>query len=112
VILLRFYARADHVVAVPGNEDPVGRRDGRSTKSGQNIGYYLPRDDHVVVQPRATQALITACQAGQLWPADEQTARACGVEFVSLVYAEVTPEVEANDDSARVPPVYAWRAFT
>lgn len=95
---LRFYARGSALVAdVHAQEHPthpirrfVGRRlqevtPGRfgwcPTEAPQEIDYH--------------HDLARACKDGDLWPADEETAKACGVPFDPTFGGEETETIKA-----------------
>jgi len=95
---LRFYARGTALVAdVHAQEHPthpvrrfVGRRlqevmPGRfgwcPTETPQELDYH--------------HDLVRACKDGDLWPADEETAKACGVAFDATFGGEETETIKA-----------------
>jgi hypothetical protein len=80
---LRFYARGTaHVSDFDALERPnplrrfIGRR--LTEMEGGRMAFVpKPDPDEVTARPE----LVKAARDGELWPADEETARACGVAF-------------------------------
>lgn len=103
---LSFYARGDHLVTVPGvspqgdqhlprvgrvgGGDPIGiaappnRRDGKPTQ-GRSLPPASESPFVVEADSDAGRRLVKLTRRdASLWPADEETAAACGVAFVDL----------------------------
>jgi len=105
---LAFYARAGHSVAWP-NSAATGqprRYVGRTfvpSLDKETAGAFRADKEAAVVKAKDADAkdLMRACAKGGLWPADEATAKACGVDFV---------KVEADADGEWVAAKAAKRA--
>lgn len=87
---LRFHPKPDMVVHWPGAKfvGQVNHYVGRKTKSldDGSIVHEAQKDPAVVDSDTAEgRRLVKLCRRdGCLWPADQGTAQACGVEFVSV----------------------------
>lgn len=101
---LRFYARGDALVAdVHAQEHPthavrrfIGRR-WQEVAPGE--WGWCPTE-----KPQATEYhhdLVRACRDGDLWPADAETAKACGVAFDPTFGNEETETIKAWRARAR-----------
>ena len=94
---LKFYARADLMVAVPGSTafaGQVSRYLGRETKV-ENAGtpeevtsYPATREGFAcdVDSPLGARAVKLTRRDGAFWPADSETAAACGVQFTPVEF--------------------------
>lgn len=90
---LRFYARGTGLVSLPGETRIVGQHP-------RYVGRALKIIDGAAAWPASEAAhecdsasahgarLLKRCRAGELWPADEATAAACGVDFTALEFAD------------------------
>ncbi len=81
---LRFHARGDSLVqdfAAMERSLPMRRYVGRKYKEVK-LGQwgFAPKDEAETVSTHFNE-YVKACKAGDLWPADEETAAYCGVEF-------------------------------
>lgn len=103
---LAFYARQGHVVHYPGVKVAgsmpmyVGRKNAKIKEGDKVVGFSHPAvetpvevDANSKIGARFLKICRRAPQDLPLWPADEQTARACGVPFVKveLVDGEYQP---------------------
>jgi hypothetical protein len=100
---LRFYARAGQMVRVPGQQIMVGqpvKYVGRKTV--KDMRHEASSDPYEVeAGTRRAMRLVKLVRRDQcLWPADEPTAKACGVRFVPVKqdsngeWVAVTPPVK------------------
>jgi hypothetical protein len=98
---LKFYAKKDHVVHWPGpkftgqRHDYVGRKfekasDDKAAKAAGVLGVHAALKEAAEIDSAAPGAddLIRYCRKGGLWPADADTAAACGVEFTKVEYSD------------------------
>ena len=90
---LRFYARGTGLVSLPGERRIVGqlpRYVGRKPIVTDGVcAWPASEDAHTVsVGSDAGARLMKRCRDGELWPADADTAAACGVPFVPLAFAD------------------------
>lgn len=88
---LKFLPRPGHMVTFAGGNaiGQLARYVGRSLKKSDKpgvAGVYAAEAEPVEVPEDGPDAahLIRQAQRGGVWPADEATAAACGVEFVKL----------------------------
>lgn len=91
---LRFYARGTDLVSLPGERRMVGQQPryvGRkvefATVDGKQVTTRPATEEPHVCEADSAQAakLIQRAQDGSLWPADEDTAKACDLPFVEVV---------------------------
>lgn len=86
---LRFCARGTALVSLPGERRVVGQHPryvGRTLTIVDGAATW-PANDQPHECDSASQhgaRLTKRCTAGDLWPADEQTASHCGVAFVAI----------------------------
>lgn len=96
---LKFYARADLMVAVPGSTafaGQVSRYLGRETKvenagTPQEVVSYPATKDGFACEadsPLAARATKLTRRDAAFWPADVATAAACGVLFVNTEFKD------------------------
>lgn len=99
--MLRFYARDGHVCPWPGQKavGQVRRYIGRKTKIERDhkgrvtfIGHPAT-EDAVEIDPKSDAGrrivrLMKIENEAPLWPADKETARACGVKFVETNFRD------------------------
>lgn len=91
---LRFYARDNLLVFVPGHARPAGggsrpKYVGRTNDQawqGTPKGRPASKEPYEVdsTDPSATRLCRIAATDCALWPADEATAKACGIKFVPV----------------------------
>jgi hypothetical protein len=88
---LKFFARGDALVTVPGVYPQVGQALPRVGRVQGSDGVLRATKDpfEVDADSDAGRRLIKLVRRDQsLWPADKATAEACGVEFVELEYKD------------------------
>lgn len=98
-MLLKFHSKPDHCVYYPERRragqiyNYIGRRFVPAT-DGKTAGRHVPTDEPFVIDDehqdsdtrKAAAILKWRCKSdSSIWPADEDTARACGVDYVPLV---------------------------
>ncbi len=91
---LKFHSRRDHKVAWPGannfGQPPryIGRSfvigDGKTEAAVHPANKEPDVVDTETTESRDVQHIVRQCSKGGLFPADRETAAACGVEFVSV----------------------------
>lgn len=106
--VLKFYARADYKVTVPGHRPMVGqvpRYVGREF-AADGLVHPASTDPFVIPvrRPEAQRLVKIVRRDGTLWPADPETARACRVPFVpvELVDGEWVEAKQQTKSAARV----------
>ncbi len=96
---LKFYARGDALVTIPNEQRIVGNPAeyvGRKRiKEGDNFAYPATRDPFVCPPEMAPRLAKLTRRDNSLWPADKETAQACGVGFKKVEYSggEWIPEI-------------------
>lgn len=109
---LKFYARADLMVAVPGSTafaGQVSRYLGRETKvenagtPDEAVSYPATKDGFAcdADSPLGARAVKLTRRDAAFWPADSETAAACGVQFIPVefksgVWVAKTPTVKGE----------------
>lgn len=96
---LKFYARGAHLVSYPRSQREGQRpryiaRSMEAPLSGEHAGAYPPAEDGFTCESatfvgrRLLRVMNRSHASGDLalWPADEATARACGVPFVATEF--------------------------
>ncbi len=91
---LKFHSRRDHKVAWPGanfsGQPPryIGRSwlagDGKSAAAVHPASKDADEVDTETTASADVEHIKRQCRKGGLWPADRETATACGVEFASV----------------------------
>lgn len=99
---LRFMARATALVTDPsalerGIRRFIGRR-WQEVEAGRFA--WVPTGE--AQSHEYHRDLVKACRDGDLWPADEATAKACGVGFDPKFGDEVTETIKAFKDKTKV----------
>lgn len=89
---LSFRAREDLLVRVPGMPPAIGQASmyvGREFDA-KTRGYPASKQAYEVESDsdEGRRLIKLVRREGALWPADEQTAKACGVEFVSVEFKD------------------------
>lgn len=90
--MLKFYAKSDQLVRVPGAQPRPNQPDmyvGRNFDSTSR-GYPATKEGHEVEENTDSGRRLTRLvQIDQcLWPADKDTARACCVEFIAVEFKD------------------------
>jgi len=96
---LRFIAREDALATVPGSRASVGQsahyvgRTYVAPKDGKGGMYPATQEPHEAMFDMSKQddvirfnRYVKIAKRGDIWPADQETAAACGVEFVQASF--------------------------
>lgn len=112
---LKFFARDGHILAWPGQNVSGGSRRyiGRDTnviqKDGETVDILHPAQEKPVEIESSSEAgqrilrLFRIEDEAPLWPADEATAKACGVPFVSVKFDQMRKEFYVAGHEAASP---------
>ena len=87
---LRFHARADACVqlAAPRHNAAVEYVGRKHVALEDGAGSWPAVEEPFAISDRSefAQKLMTAARRGELWPADKETAEACGCAFVPVIF--------------------------
>jgi hypothetical protein len=98
---LRFIAREDALATVPGSRVNVGQsahyvgRTYLAPKDGKGASYPATQEPHEATFDMSKQEdmarfnrYLKIAKRGDIWPADEATAKACGVDYVPASFKD------------------------